>query len=237
MTLTEAGSEQPLPDDAPHLLIVDDDSRIRSLLRRYLTGKGYRITAAEDAADARRKLESLVFDALVLDVMMPGEDGLSLARTLKNRSDIPILLLTARAEAADRIAGLEVGVDDYLTKPFEPRELLLRLANILRRRRPAEAPTSEVRFGPFVFDLGRQELRRDDAQIRLTDRERWLLATFAERPGQTIARHHLVGREGALGERTVDAQINRLRRKIEDDPADPAYLQTVRGIGYRLIAS
>ena len=218
-------------------MVVDDDSRIRELLRRYLTANGYRVTVAEDAADARRKLDSIVFDALILDVMMPGEDGLSLARSLKARSDVPILMLTARTDSADRIAGLEVGADDYLTKPFEPRELILRIANVLRRRGPAEVPANEVSFGPFVFDIARQELRRGDEPVRLTDRERWLMATFAERPGQTIPRHLLVGREGELGERTVDVQINRLRRKIEDNPADPVHLQTVRGLGYRLIAS
>ncbi len=228
---------EPLSDDAPHLMVVDDDSRIRELLRRYLTANGYRVTVAEDAADARRKLGSVVFDALILDVMMPGEDGLSLARTLKTRSDVPVLMLTARTDSADRIAGLEAGADDYLTKPFEPRELILRIANILRRRGPAETPASEVSFGPFVFDIARQELRRGDETVRLTDRERWLMTTFAESPGQTIPRHLLVGREGELGERTVDVQINRLRRKIEDNPADPVHLQTVRGVGYRLIAT
>ncbi|MQT13247.1 response regulator [Segnochrobactrum spirostomi] len=227
-----------LPDDAPHLLVVDDDSRIRGLIRRYLADNGYRVTVAEDSAEARRKIESLSFDALVVDVMMPGESGLSLTAALKARLDVPVLMLTARADPSHRIEGLETGADDYLTKPFEPRELLLRLANLLRRRRSAAPMTSgTVAFGPFQFDLDRQELSRDGAPVRLTDRERWLLKTFAEKPGETVARHLLAGRDEALSERTVDVQINRLRRKIEIDPANPVHLQTVRGIGYRLMAT
>ncbi len=226
----------PLPDDAAHLLVVDDDSRIRELLSRYLGANGFRVTVAETAADARRKLISLSFDALVVDVMMPGESGLELTTSLRQHSDVPILILTARSEAEDRIRGLEIGADDYLAKPFEPRELLLRIANLLKRgdAQPAGGP-NEVRFGPFTFHLGRMELKRGSDPVRLTDRERNLLRIFADKPGETIARHLLIGGDGNLGERTADVQINRLRRKLEPDPTNPIYLQTVRGIGYRLL--
>ncbi|MEH0076854.1 response regulator transcription factor [Pannonibacter sp. Pt2] len=225
-----------VPDDnAIHILLVDDDSRIRDLLGRVLLENGYRVTTAANAAEARRCLSGLAFDLLILDIMMPGENGLDLAASLRADSPVPILMLTARAEAEDRIAGLEAGVDDYLPKPFDPRELMLRIAAILRRgatRRVDRQP--EIRFGPFVFVTERGELRRGDSQIRLTDRERQILTIFAEQPGATVPRHKIVGDDSGLGERTVDVQINRLRRKIEDDPANPVYLQTVRGIGYRL---
>ena len=225
-----------VPDDnAIHILLVDDDSRIRDLLGRVLQENGYRVTTAANAAEARRCLSGLAFDLLILDIMMPGENGLDLAASLRADSPVPILMLTARAEAEDRIAGLEAGVDDYLPKPFDPRELMLRIAAILRRgatRRIDCQP--EIRFGPFVFVTERGELRRGDSQIRLTDRERQILTIFAEQPGATVPRHKIVGDDSGLGERTVDVQINRLRRKIEDDPANPVYLQTVRGIGYRL---
>jgi two-component system phosphate regulon response regulator OmpR len=232
-----AAAPPPLTDDAPHLLVVDDDNRIRTLLRRYLLEHGFRATVAEDAAAARRSLAQLEFDLIILDVMMPGESGVDLAASLRTVSDVPILMLTARAESGDRIAGLEAGVDDYLTKPFEPRELLLRVQSILRRRAPRTTGPAEVRFGPFTFHLQKMELTRGDAPVRLTERERRLLKAFAERPGDTIARHLLVEGEGGLGERTVDVQINRLRRKLEVDPANPVHLQTVRGIGYRLATS
>ena len=229
------GAVATLPDDAPHLLVVDDDSRIRGLLRRFLAESGYRVTVAEDAADARAKLAALSFDLLVLDVMMPGESGVSLAGWLRATSDVPILMLTARADAADRIRGLEIGADDYLAKPFEPRELLLRIANVLKRRGPADSGPDEVRFGPFVFHRERMQLTRAGEPVRLTDRERRLLRQFADAAGETIPRHRLVDGEVGLGERTVDVQINRLRRKIEVDPANPLHLTTVRGVGYRLV--
>jgi two-component system phosphate regulon response regulator OmpR len=226
---------QPPADDAPHILVVDDDARIRGLLQRFLGGHGYRVTAAADAAEARQKLDSLAFDLLVLDVMMPGEDGFSLAEGLKARSeDPPILLLTAKTEGADRVRGLETGADDYLAKPFEPRELLLRIGNMLRRRAPAPEPRGEVRFGRFTFDLKREELLADGEPVRLTERERQLLALFAGAPDGTVSREALVGSDGAIGDRAVDVQVNRLRRKIEDDPANPSHLITVRGTGYRL---
>jgi len=227
--------KKTIADDAPHLLVVDDDTRIRDLLHRYLTEQGFRITVAADAGEARRKLEGLNFDLLVLDVMMPGESGLSLTRSIAHEKDIPVILLTARSEAESRIAGLEAGADDYLAKPFDPRELVLRINNILRRNAVADAPKIEqVMFGPYTFSLSRRELKKASELIRLTDREQEIMVLFASRAGDTIPRHELVGNDTEVGERTIDVQINRLRRKIEDDPANPVWLQTVRGIGYRL---
>ena len=173
-----------LADDAPHLLVVDDDRRIRDLLSRFLFAEGYRVTTAETAAEARAKLEGLRFDLLILDVMMPGETGFEFARKLRTVSSVPILMLTARGESESRIQGLEIGADDYVGKPFEPRELSLRIANILKRAQPAAAPPVEsVRFGPFVFHLARGELKRGEEAIRLTDREREMLRLLAETPG------------------------------------------------------
>ncbi len=224
-----------LTDDAPHLLVVDDDTRIRDLLHRFLTEKGFRVSVAADAAEARRKLEGLSFDLLVLDVMMPGESGLSLTQSLSDEKKVPIILLTARSEADSRIAGLEAGADDYLAKPFDPRELVLRINNILKRNTNPDAPKIEqIMFGPYTFSLLRKELRKGAEVIRLTDREQEIMLLFAGRAGDTIPRHELVGNDAEVGERTIDVQINRLRRKIEDDPANPVWLQTVRGIGYRL---
>ncbi len=227
-----------LTDDAAHLLVVDDDRRIRALLSRFLSQNGYRVTTASNAAEARVALGSLVFDLIVLDVMMPGESGLAFARSLRATSQVPILMLTARAEADDRVRGLETGVDDYLTKPFETRELLLRIASILRRAAPPPvAPQSPplVRFGGFVFNLERLELRRGDETIRLTDRERDIMTLLSRAPSETVSRDALGGSSAAENERTIDVQINRLRRKIEVDPANPQHLHTVRGAGYRLL--
>jgi two-component system phosphate regulon response regulator OmpR len=226
-------------DDAPHLLVVDDDRRIRDLLSRFLASEGYRVTTADNAADARAKLEGLRFDLLILDVMMPGESGFDFARSLRGNSNVPILMLTARDAAESRIKGLEMGADDYLSKPFEPRELSLRIANILKRAQPAVAPPIEsVRFGPFVYHLARGELRKGEQVIRLTDREREMLRVLASTPGETVARLQLAGNGGStVSERAVDVQINRLRRKIERNPANPLYVQTVRGIGYRLVTT
>jgi len=224
-------------DDAPHLLVVDDDRRIRLLLSRYLNGEGYRVTTAETAHEARAKLDGLKFDLLILDVMMPGESGFDLARAIRAGSVVPIIILTARSEAENRIQGLELGADDYVAKPFEPRELSLRIANILRHTRPGPAPALEsIRFGEFVFHLGRGELRRGEEVIHLTDREREMLRILSAAPGETVPRGALTG-GGTVNERAVDVQINRLRRKIEKDPANPLFLQAVRGIGYRLVAS
>ena len=226
-----------LPDDAPHLLVVDDDRRIRDLLSRYLQREGYRVTTAQNAADARAKLDGLAFDLLVLDVMMPGETGFEFAKALRKTSQVPILMLTARAEKESRIAGLEIGADDYVAKPFEARELSLRIANILKRTQPAAPPppAESVRFGPFVFHMSRGELRRGDELVHLTDREKDILRLLAARPGETVQRLALAGTGAAAGERAVDVQVNRLRRKIESDPANPLFVQTVRGIGYRLL--
>ena len=225
-----------LPDDAPHLLVVDDDRRIRDLLSRFLTGEGYRVSTAETAAEARAKLKGLSFDLLILDVMMPGESGFDLATAIRDDSNVPILMLTARDAAESRIRGLEIGADDYLSKPFEPRELSLRIANILKRAQPAPQPAVEsVRFGPFVYHLARGELRKGDEVIRLTDREREMLRILAGTPGETVPRLSLAGNGGSVSERAVDVQVNRLRRKIELNPANPLFVQTVRGIGYRLV--
>jgi len=232
-----APTPPPAPaDDAPHLLVVDDDRRIRLLLSRFLLAEGYRVTTAESAMDARAKLGSLTFDLLILDVMMPGENGFDLARSLRSGSSVPILMLTARDETENRIKGLEIGADDYLAKPFEPRELSLRVANILKRARSDIAPPIEmIRFGQFVFHLERGELRQGDELVHLTDRERDMLRMLAEHPGETVPRLALAGNGGTASERAVDVQINRLRRKIERDPANPLIVQTVRGIGYRLV--
>src|SRR5262245_14205707 len=226
-------------DDAPHLLIVDDDRRIRSLLSRYLQGEGYRVTTAETAADARARLTGLDFDLLILDVMMPGESGFDLVKSIRQSSTVPVLILTARDAAESRITGLELGADDYVTKPFEARELSLRIANILKRSQPAAPPppAETVRFGPFLYHIVRGELRRGEDVIHLTDREREMLGMLAACPGETVSRLALTGNGAAAGERAVDVQINRLRRKIENDPANPLVIQTVRGIGYRLVAS
>jgi two-component system phosphate regulon response regulator OmpR len=232
------GPAVALPDDAPHLLVVDDDRRIRDLLSRFLFSEGYRVTTANNAADARTKLESLSFDLLVLDVMMPGETGFQLAKSLRESSAVPILMLTAKAETESRITGLELGADDYVPKPFEPRELSLRIASILRRTIPAPTPTIEsARFGDFVFHLARGELRRGEDVIHLTDRERDMLRVLAAAPGETVPRMALAGNGGGVNERAVDVQVNRLRRKIERDPANPLFVQTVRGIGYRLVVA
>jgi two-component system, OmpR family, phosphate regulon response regulator OmpR len=230
---TSAG---PVPDDAAHLLVVDDDRRIRDLLSRYLQREGYRVTTAKDAADARAKLDGLAFDLLILDVMMPGETGFELAKLVRKTSQVPILMLTARAETESRINGLEIGADDYMAKPFEPRELSLRVASILKRAQPTPTrPAESVRFGPFVFHISRGELRRGDELIHLTDREKDILRMLAASPGETVPRLSLAGSGAAAGERAVDVQVNRLRRKIESDPTNPLFLQAVRGIGYRLL--
>ena len=231
---------RPLPrpaDDAPHILLVDDDRRIRDLLSRFLCGEGYRVTTAMSADDARAKLNGLHFDLLILDVMMPGETGFDLARFIRLSSTVPIILLTARHEAEARIEGLQIGADDYVAKPFEPRELALRIGNILKRTaRPPAETLEQVAFGPYVYHLGRGELRQGEEIVHLTDREREMLRILAEAPGETVPRGALTG-NGTVNERAVDVQINRLRRKIERDPANPLFLQAVRGVGYRLVAS
>ena len=216
--------------DLPHLLVVDDDGRLRDLLSRFLTENGFVVVTAADAAQARSRLTHFDFDAVVLDLMMPGESGLEFARDLRTRSNIPILMLTAMAEIEDRISGLEGGADDYVVKPFEPRELLLRIRNIMKRAPQVQAPGDELHLGDFVF-------RRDRGgqPVRLTDLEAGLLSALAARPGDVLTRDDLIARTGAAGGgRAVDVQVTRLRRKIEPDPRDPRYLQTVRGKGYVL---
>src|SRR5258708_5366270 len=223
-------------DNEQHLLIVDDDRRIRALLSRFLMSEGYRVTTAESAAEARAKLAGLRFDLMILDVMMPGETGFEFARSLRSSSNVPILMLTARDEPVSRIEGLEIGADDYVGKPFEPRELSLRVANILKRANPRAAAAGEgVRFGGLVFPLGRGELGRGEDVVRLTDREREMRRVLAAGPGERVPRLALAGNGGAIGERAVDVQVNRLRRKIERDPAHPLLVQTRPGNGLRLV--
>jgi two-component system, OmpR family, phosphate regulon response regulator OmpR len=230
---------RPVPaDDAPHILVVDDDSRLRDLLSRFLSENGYRVSTARDAAEARARIATMIFDGYVLDVMMPGENGFSLAGWIRETSTVPIIMLTARAEANDRVLGLEIGADDYVTKPFEPRELVLRLNNIMRRTASASPPVPAgpefVRFGPYTYRFDRGELRCGEEIVRITDRERDMLTVLASKPNETVPRDALAGSVELSNERTIDVQINRLRRKIEADPANPIHLQTVRGIGYRL---
>ena len=238
-TIAAATARTPLQpaDDAPHLLLVDDDRRIRDLLSRFLCGEGYRVTTASSADDARAKLLGLHFDLLILDVMMPGENGFDLARFIRTSSSVPIIMLTARHEAEARIEGLQIGADDYVAKPFEPRELILRIGNILKRTAPPPVETLEqIAFGPYIYHLDRGELRQGEETIHLTDREREMLRILAANPGETVPRAALTGGD-TVNERAVDVQINRLRRKIERDPANPLFLQAVRGIGYRLVAA
>ena len=219
----------------PHLLVVDDDARLRELLRRYLSESGFRITTAGDTAEARRQLASFAFDLVVLDVMLPGESGLDLTRDLHRENQLPVLLLTAMAEPEDRVNGLEQGADDYLSKPFEPRELVLRIRNLLQRRPADDAIRQEVRFGGCRFDLIRGELFRGSEPIHLTAAETALLAGLAQRPGEPVSREELsLSAQFSGNVRNVDVQMTRLRRKIERDPRFPRYLQTVRGTGYVL---
>ncbi len=223
----------PDPLSEPHLLVVDDDARLRELLRRYLSDSGFRVTAAADATEARSNLASFAFDLIVLDVMMPGESGLELTRSLRAEGRIPVLLLTAMAEPEDRVNGLEQGADDYLSKPFEPRELVLRVRNLLQRRPAANPGSMDIRFGGYRFDLGRGELYRGGDLVHLTSAEAGLLSMLAQKAGQAVSREELsMSLSGNI--RNVDVQMTRLRRKIERDPRFPRYLQTVRGIGYIL---
>ncbi|MBI3517478.1 MAG: response regulator transcription factor [Proteobacteria bacterium] len=223
--------------DLAHVLVVDDDARLRELLRRYLTENGFRVATAANAGEARLRMADLAFDLIVLDVMMPAESGLELTHDLRRTTQVPILLLTAMGEVDDRIRGLESGADDYLAKPFEPRELVLRLRTILKRTAPPLVPLrpAAVRLGAVVFEPGRQALRRGETLIHLTQAEAALLTVFAERPGVTLTRDDLSAAGIAAPQaRTVDVQVTRLRRKIEPDPKFPRYLQTVRGKGYVL---
>jgi len=220
----------------PHLLVVDDDERLRALLQRYLSSNGFRVSVAADAADARALMKSMAFDLLIVDVMMPGESGLDLTRSIRASTQTPILMLTARGDAQDRIAGLEHGADDYLPKPFEPRELLLRVSALLRRAAPPQRVAhAEVKLGECVFDPQRAQLRRKGRPVRLTSSETALLQLFAANAGRSFSRSDLCTRLGVALERSIDVQVTRLRRKIEEDPKLPLYLQTVRGVGYVLV--
>ena len=221
--------------DLPHILVVDDDDRLRELLRIYLTENGFLVATAANAADARAKLQGLRFDLVVLDVMMPGESGLTLAKDLSRNNVAPVLMLTAMGDPDQRIAGFEHGVDDYLSKPFGPRELVLRIPSILRRMPPTPAAVVQVRLGDCIFDMAREELRRGDATVHLTSVEAALLKTLAEQPGTVISREDLLANTGANGGgRAIDVQVTRLRRKFEPNPKLPRYLQTVRSRGYVL---
>jgi two-component system, OmpR family, phosphate regulon response regulator OmpR len=220
----------------PHLLVVDDDERLRDLLQRYLSTNGFRVSAAGDAATARGLMKSMAFDLLIVDVMMPGESGLDFTRSMRGQSQTPILMLTARGETEDRIAGLEHGADDYLAKPFEPRELLLRVSALLRRVAPLQRTAhAEVKMGECIFDPQRAQLRRKGKPVKLTSSEASLLQLFAANAGRSFSRADLCSRLNVALERSIDVQVTRLRRKIEEDPKLPLYLQTVRGVGYVLV--
>ncbi|MBV6657792.1 MAG: response regulator transcription factor [Devosiaceae bacterium] len=224
-------------DTASHILIVDDDSRIADLLRRYLRDQGYRVTVVNSAQEARIARSGLSFDLVVLDVMMPGESGFDYLADLRKTSTVPVIMLTARGEVDDRITGLEGGANDYLTKPFEPRELVLRIENTLRSASQGRGPNVDaVDFGDFRYNLKRRELTRDGSIVRLTEREREIMSLLAARPNATVSRYDLLGDDPNKTDRAIDVQMTRLRRKIESDPAAPAYLQTVRGVGYRLVS-
>jgi two-component system phosphate regulon response regulator OmpR len=225
----------------PHILVVDDDNRLRGLLRRYLAEQGFIVSTASNAAEARGRLKHLAYDLVVLDVMMPGENGLDLTRALRaapdprQRAPLPILLLTARGEAGDRIEGFERGADDYLLKPFEPRELVLRINAILRRAPKPPPPPEELRLGAWRYDPQRDELRAGDEILRLTGMEAGLMRLLAAEPGVALSREMLAERNTQINDRTIDVQVTRLRRKIEPDAKNPRYLVTVRGEGYMLM--
>ncbi|HEY1709976.1 MAG TPA: response regulator [Rhizomicrobium sp.] len=222
--------------ESAHVLVVDDDEGIRTLVQRYLAQNGFRVSIAADAAEARALMKGIAFDLLVLDVMMPGESGFDLTQSVRANSQVPILMLTARGESGDRIAGFEYGADDYLPKPFEPRELVLRLNALLRRAAPpAHNAHKEVRMGDAVFDPERAQLRRKGKPVHLTTSESQLLQLFAANAGRPFSRTDLCTRLGVALERSIDVQVTRLRRKIEEDPKLPLYLQTVRGVGYVLV--
>ncbi len=239
--ITGSDQARPLPEDAAallepsHLLVIDDDRRLRELLSRYLAEQGFRVTTAQNAAEARARLRGLDFDLLIVDVMMPGESGLDLTRALRATNPVPILMLTAMDAPEDRIAGLEGGADDYLAKPFEPRELLLRIRRILER--VTRAPKGgTIRFGACSFDLRQRALVRDGEPVHLTTAEATLLEALARRGGVPMGRDVLRSLAGeGSSDRAIDVQIMRLRRKIEDNPAQPRHLQTVRGQGYVLL--
>ena len=219
------------------VFLVEDEPGLVLTLTDRLTSEGYQVEHAADGARALERASSETFDVILLDVMLPGANGFDIVRDLRNRGvTTPIIMLTARGQVADKVVGLKLGADDYLAKPFEPRELLLRITSILKRGGQPAGPVMEIiRFGPFAFHPERGELKRESQVVRITDRERDILRMFAARPGDTIRRHEFLKVSNGGGERAVDVQMNRLRRKIEVDPSNPVYLQTTRGIGYRLL--
>jgi len=215
-----------------NLLVVDDDERIRNLLSQYLIKEGFIVSTANGADIARKKIQLIKFDLIILDIMMPGDDGLTLTQEIRNNSDIPIILLTAKSGTDSKIEGLEIGADDYLTKPFNPKELLLRILSILKRSKAEDSVDNEIFFGDFVLNIEKRELTKSKERVYLTDREMNLLIALAKSPGQPLNREKLAGIDEPG--RSVDVGINRLRRKIEKDPRMPLWLQTVRGEGYIL---
>ncbi len=221
--------------EGQHILVIDDDRRIRELIKSYLVENGFMVSVASSANEARERMRGILFDLLVLDIMMPGETGLQFTTSMrKSGKDIPVLMLSALADTDDRIAGLATGSDDYLVKPFEPRELLLRIKNLLRRSAVVALATTDVRFGSFQFNVARGELRKENELVRLTSGEKDLLRQLANRPGTPLSRLELSQPGAEDSARSVDVQINRLRQKIETDPTNPVYLQTIRGAGYAL---
>ncbi len=222
-------------EEAHHILVVDDDRRIRELIRSYLMEQGFLVSVADSAAEARERMRGLTFDLLVLDIMMPGETGLKFTSSLRSDGvDVPVLMLSALADTDDRIAGLATGSDDYLVKPFEPKELLLRIKNLLRRVGSVMPAVTNVRFGDFQFSVARGELRRNGELVRLTSGEKELLRQLSHKSGSALSRLELSQPGSEESARSVDVQINRLRQKIENDPANPIFLQTIRGAGYAL---
>ena len=215
-----------------NLLVVDDDERIRNLLSQYLIKEGFIVSNANGADVARKKIQLIKFDLIILDIMMPGDDGLTLTQEIRNNSDIPIILLTAKSGTDSKIEGLEIGADDYLTKPFNPKELLLRILSILKRSKAEDSVDNEIFFGDFILNIEKRELTKSKERVYLTDREMNLLIALAKSPGQPLNREKLAGIDEPG--RSVDVGINRLRRKIEKDPRMPLWLQTVRGEGYIL---
>ncbi len=226
---------EKVDENASHILVVDDDDRIRTLLKQYLARHGYRVSLAANGEEARKLMGAVEFDLIILDVMMPGVSGFDLTEKIRAASNVPIILLTARGLADDRVEGLRRGADDYLSKPFDPRELLLRVTALLRRSAP-QAKQDMLSFGGCTFEPTRGELRRDGSAVKLTSGELALLRALARKPREPISRAALAEQTSASMERSVDVQVTRLRKKIESDPRAPIYLQTVRGVGYALMA-
>ncbi len=229
--------------DEKHILLIDDDERILSLLKTFLNQNGFITSSAKNSQEARSLLDYFVFDILIIDIMMPGETGLELLESLRKNKDIPVILLSAKGEASDKISGLELGADDYLSKPFEPKELLLRIKNLLNRNNAIDGNKYEkkVKIGTKIFDLERMELQENNNVIALTTVETKLLEIFCSNPKTIIERDHIISELGYKGdsnkqnERNVDVQVTRLRKKIEEDTKNPRFLKTIRGKGYRLL--